>query len=408
MKPPMPASRGPLSEFLCARLRGAPGSISGWVTPSDSAINGEDFQLALHLCYGLHYDGFSGVDESWEWEPSLLELRRYLEDRFLSALVAEACLRDSGPGLPLGCADTIPRVRSLVGADGGPSLSRFMADRGTKDALREFVIHRSIYQCKEADPHTWAIPRLRGRAKSALVELQADEYGRGVLGQSHAELFAATMTALDLDPSPGAYIDRVPGVTLATDNLVSFLGLHRRWRGALVGHLAAFEMTSVIPMSRYATAIRRILKDEVAAEFYDAHVVADVRHEQIVTDDLIAGLVETDPVGSVMSASGWLPCSPWRDGSPTICWNVGHTDIVRSLARSTHSGVRSPHSLHRHIPRTNPLISPALSVISLRSRATPFLPSAWCTSRTSARVNAAARSDPTPRRQRHGPRSRVR
>ena len=34
----------------------------------------------------------------------------------------------------------------------------------------------------------------------------------------------------------------------ATVNLISLFGLHRRWRGALVGHLALFEMSSVVPM----------------------------------------------------------------------------------------------------------------------------------------------------------------
>jgi hypothetical protein len=127
-----------------------------------------------------------------------------------------------------------------------------------------------------------------------MVTLQADEYGNGTVGRSHAELFAITMAALDLDPTPGAYIDEVPGVTLATDNLVSALGLHRRWRGALVGHLAAFEMTSVVPMSRYAEAVRRLLDDERAADFYDVHVTADQVHEQVATDELLVGLEEGD------------------------------------------------------------------------------------------------------------------
>jgi hypothetical protein len=106
------------------------------------------------------------------------------------------------------------------------------------------------------------------------------------------------MAALDLDTAPGAYIDQVPGVTLATDNLASLLGLHRRWRGALVGHLAAFEMTSVVPMSRYSAAVRRLLQDEAAAEFYDVHVQADLLHQQIATDELITGLVQTDPIAA--------------------------------------------------------------------------------------------------------------
>jgi hypothetical protein len=51
-------------------------------------------------------------------------------------------------------------------------------------------------------------------------------------------LFAQAMDELGLDSSYGAYLNRIPGYTLATVNLMSLLGLHRRWRGAIVGHLA--------------------------------------------------------------------------------------------------------------------------------------------------------------------------
>ena len=221
-----------------------------------------------------------------------------LEASFLSDLVA-AIPPEARPGTGLGGRSLSDRLGELISGDGaGPSLSLFMLERGDRDQLREFVIHRSIYQRKEADPHTWAIPRLRGRAKDAIVTLQSDEYGNGVRGKSHAELFAATMTALGLDPAPGAYIDRVPGVTLATDNLVSMFGLHRRWRGALVGHLAAFEMTSVVPMSRYAAALRRLEVAEEGVQFYDVHVAADVVHAQSAADDLVGGLTESDPVAA--------------------------------------------------------------------------------------------------------------
>jgi Iron-containing redox enzyme len=304
MKPHLPVPRGPLTEMLIDRLLKPPGRLHDWAIPTDDPLAGEDTQLALHICYALHYDGFVGVDERWEWAPPLLELRSRVEDRFLTGLVATAAGRGAHPGIPVNNGEPASLVRRLLEAADGPSLSLFMSNRGTEDHLREFVIHRSIYQRKEADPHTWAIPRLRGRAKSALVELQADEYGNGIPGRSHAELFAATMGALDLDTAPGAYIDQVPGVTLATDNLVSLLGLHRRWRGALVGHLAAFEMTSVVPMSRYSAAVRRLLRDEAAAEFYDVHVQADLLHQQIATDDLIAGLVETDPIAAEDVAFG--------------------------------------------------------------------------------------------------------
>ena len=41
----------------------------------------------------------------------------------------------------------------MVAADDGSSLSRFLQSRATVDQFREFVIHRSAYQLKEADPH---------------------------------------------------------------------------------------------------------------------------------------------------------------------------------------------------------------------------------------------------------------
>jgi len=286
MPPRLPAARGNLTDMLCARLKDSPRRVPRWAAVDDDPLASEDMQLALHLCYGLHYDGFEGVDDGWEWEPSLLGLRGNLERVFLAGLPEHTV---QGLDVPA----VVCRVRQLLAA-GGPSLSAYMLQQGGIDELREFVIHRSIYQRKEADPHTWAIPRLRGRAKSALVTLQTDEYGGGRPGASHAELFAATMSALDLDATPGAYIDRIPGATLATDNLVSFFGLHRRWRGALVGHLAAFEMTSVIPMGRYAAAMRKIHGCDAGAEFYDVHVEADVVHARIAVDDLIGGLGATD------------------------------------------------------------------------------------------------------------------
>jgi len=330
MPPRLPSPRGPLSELLIHQLQGRPDGLPGWTPALLHALSEEDLQLALHLCYGLHYDGFGGVDELWEWEPSLLAVTGLLEKRFLRPLIEEATWAGNGPGLDGDLPTITARVRQQLNSAGGPSLSAFMLEHGGRDQLREFVLHRSIYQRKEADPHTWAIPRLRGAAKSAMVTLQADEYGGGTPGRTHAELFAQTMKALDLDPAPGAYIDEVPGVTLATDNLVSLLGLHRRWRGALVGHLAAFEMTSVVPMGRYARAVRNILGDEVAAEFYDVHVEADVRHEVIAVDDLITGLAATDPealrdvpfgVAALTAVESRM--SQWL----LSCWSTGVTSL---------------------------------------------------------------------------------
>jgi hypothetical protein len=128
-----------------------------------------------------------------------------------------------------------------------------------------------------------------------MVEVQADEYGGGEPGRMHSELFAKTMRALDLDPSYGAYVGLLPASTLATVNLISLFGLRRRWRGALVGHLAAFEITSPGPNSRYARGLRRLGLGPEATEFYDEHVEADSVHENIAAYDLAGGLARQEP-----------------------------------------------------------------------------------------------------------------
>ena len=165
---------------------------------------------------------------------------------------------------------------------------------GTLEQLREFAIHRSLYSLKEADPHSWAIPRLRGATKAALVTIQTDEYGSGHEPRHALRVVRRRMEALGLDSRYGAYLDLVPGEILSTVNLMSFFGLHRRWRGAIIGHLALFEMCSVVPMGRYIEALNRLGVHD-ATPFYAAHVIADEWHQTIALDDMVGSLVLDEP-----------------------------------------------------------------------------------------------------------------
>jgi hypothetical protein len=171
-----------------------------------------------------------------------------------------------------------------------------METSATLEQALEHVVHRSAYQLKEADPHSWALPRLTGGPKAALMEIQADEYGGGRPERIHAELFAQTMRELGLDASYGAYLDLLPGITLATVNLMSWFGLHRHLRGAVAGHLAVFEMTSSVPNRRYGNAFRRLGFSTRVTDFYDEHVEADAVHESIAAWDLADGLSRQEPL----------------------------------------------------------------------------------------------------------------
>ncbi|HET9077421.1 MAG TPA: iron-containing redox enzyme family protein [Acidimicrobiales bacterium] len=330
---PLPSPRGELTGFLFERLRRAPHDLptAGAVDAADE----DDLHLALYCLYELHYRGFAGVDDGWEWEPSLLGLRRRLEGRFESELTASV-----GP-VGVGPAGAVAELWSMAGGGSGPSLSKWVLDHADRDHIRELFKHRSAYQLKEADPHTWAIPRLDGEAKAVMTTIQSDEYGGGRAADMHAELFARTMEAAGLDPTPNAYLDEIPGFTLATTNLISLLGLHRRWRGALVGHLALFEMTSTGPMSRYSQALGRLGFPAGARRFFDVHVEADEVHQYLATDGMVAGLLRRDPelAPDVLFGARCLQAVEGRFTSEILrCWRRGRSSLLEARAGDRPAG----------------------------------------------------------------------
>jgi hypothetical protein len=290
--PALPGARGELSQAIVDALT-QPFHEPDLPEPhaADEVLADDDLQLSLYLLYELHYRDFEGVDPAWEWNASLLAARAQLE-----AIYEEALVRLVGDGPAVEPNQVGETLFELAASDDGPSLSRYLETQGTAEQLREFLVHKSAYQLKEADPHSWAIPRLTGSPKSAFLEIQYDEYGSGKAHRMHSLLYARAMAALGLDDSYGAYLDAIPGYTLATVNLTTLLGLHRARLGALVGHLAMFEIGSAIPSRRYGNAIRRLgLATPEAVDFFDEHVEADSVHENIAAYDLAQRFALDEP-----------------------------------------------------------------------------------------------------------------
>ncbi|MBW8800572.1 MAG: iron-containing redox enzyme family protein [Streptomyces sp.] len=319
----LPQPRGLLSAALTAVLRAPESGLPP--VPAETDPYGDDLQLALYLLYELHYLGFDGVPDDLEWDPGLLALRARLEDRFLGALRADVPIDASGT------ADRALDELQLepVGEVDG-SLSHFLRDHGTLDQFRQYAALRSLYHLKEADPHAWVIPRLRGRAKAAMVAVEFDEFGAGRADEIHARLFADLMADLGLDTSYGHYVDAAPAEALATVNMMSLFGLHRALRGALVGHFATVEITSSPASRRLAEALRRMAAGPAAVRFYTEHVEADAVHEQVVRHEVVAGLLADEPqldadVVFGIRATGHLEdrlaarlLAAWRDGRSAL------------------------------------------------------------------------------------------
>jgi hypothetical protein len=327
----MPPARGTLSAWLAATLRRSPSATPAAVTAppvaggSLPAWEDEDLQLALWCCYELHYRGFDDVDEDWEWHPAILALRGSLERRWLTALRALAGDHEAVPASALPGA-----LRELTGRGGGQDLAGYLARKADQDQYAEFIRHRSVYQLKEADPHSFGIPRLDGAVKAALVEIQADEYGGGRADRMHAELFRATMRWLELDDSYGHYVPAAPAVTLAVSNLMSLFALHRRWTGALLGHLAALEMTSTGPNRLYSAGARRLGASTSERRYFDEHVEADAVHEQIAAHDLCAGYAADHPGAAADVLFGAACCLALDDalaGHLMSRWQAGQSTL---------------------------------------------------------------------------------
>jgi pyrroloquinoline quinone (PQQ) biosynthesis protein C len=302
----------------------------------------EDEQLSLFLLQQLSYRPIVGVDPAWEDDLTFLVLRERLEQAMEDRLGDALAVPDCEPaGVP-------EALLALIDEADGPSLSGWLTDNGTIEHLREFVVHRSAYQLQEADPHSFAIPRLAaGTAKTALLELQLDEYGGHEPSEAHAALFAQTMKALGLDPEGGAPIERIPAVTLATNTLLNRLGRSRRLVGACVGHLAVFEMTSVGPMANYAAACRRMLDDDAgtrAARFFDVHVAADGFHAQLAMERLVDGFVEQfpdDAPGILFGAAALMHLERAFTEHVLACWKAGDTSL--------HTPPEGPDPAPRHL-----------------------------------------------------------
>ncbi|WP_033821871.1 iron-containing redox enzyme family protein [Kitasatospora sp. MBT63] len=324
--PRLPRPRGPLSGDLVALLTTDP--ETGTVTPVRASVGSpwsEDHQLALYICYELHYRSFADVDARWEWDPRILGLRAQLERPFLEALRAEV-----GPVPPL--ARQLQEL--LTEPSDGDGLSYFLLRRGERWQAREYLALRSIYHLKEADPQSWVIPRLHGAAQAALVAVQYDEYGAGRPEHTHSRMFAEMMADLGLNCGYGHYLEHTPAAALAVVNLMSLFALHRMYRGALVGQFAGVEITSSPGSARLAAALERLGAGPAGTRFYLEHIEADAVHEQLMRHGVIDALLADEPELREDVAFG-LAASTLLDNRlahhALTCWKQGQSALLDPL-----------------------------------------------------------------------------
>jgi hypothetical protein len=281
----LPKPRGSFSEALFAMMTAWPDvGEAPRVAPEDDA----DAAVALWALHELHYRGFEDVEAALEWHPSLAGVRHDLE----AALEHTLRSRFTGP-VPEG--DLAEGLFAFVDEHDGPSIARHVQTEADEEQVLDLLRWRSVYHLKESDPTAWVVPRLPAAPQAALMELQYDEYGVGNPHRVHAHLFARGMAAAGLRPEYGIYVDEAPTSVLEQNNAMSLFGLHRRLRGAALGHLAAFEASSSLPSRRMVQGLARLGMPQEIVDYYAEHVEADAVHEQLAVRTICAALVEAEP-----------------------------------------------------------------------------------------------------------------
>jgi hypothetical protein len=331
---PLPGARGPASAALLDFLTGSGSTSVDQVSRAVAValrctpdlLRDDDLQLALFCSYTLHYGGIAGVSDDWEWDLDLLAIRRRLEQAFEGAL--RAAVHAPAPEI---AADSLSTALFTMTDGGGEAeLAAYVGRQATDAQLHEFLILRSVYTLMQADPHSWGIPRLQGAAKAALVEIQSDEYGGGRPQWMRSSAFGRALKHLGLDDEYGRYVDRVPAISLASVNMMTLFGLHRRLRGSIVGHLAAFELSAAAPSRLFGDGFRRNGYGTEVTEYFDENVEPDSIHARIAARDLAESLVDAEPElldDVLFGASACLAMERWLAEAALTGWEERGTAL---------------------------------------------------------------------------------
>lgn len=287
----LPKPRGTLSAGVFSRLQQmVDESPRRTVEPVDGEADGDDdAAMTLWALHELSYGGFEDVPDRAEQDPTVLVLRARLEGEL------ETRLRARWTGTVPAADNVADALFSLVEADDGPSLAAHVHRHAHREQVLELLQQRSVYHLKEADPASWAIPRLPVRAKAGLVELLFDEYGGGNPNRLHAHLFARGLDESGMRPDYGAYVDDAMTEVLDMNNAASMFGMQRRLRGAAMGHLAAFEASSSLPSRRMVQGLERLDFPAAMVRYYSEHVEADAVHEQLAARQICGTLALDEP-----------------------------------------------------------------------------------------------------------------
>ncbi|HET9692496.1 MAG TPA: iron-containing redox enzyme family protein, partial [Acidimicrobiales bacterium] len=295
--------------------------------PAGDPLRSSDLQVALWCCHELACRGFDGVELD-EHDPVLVGFRNVLSGAFEAALRALVPKASGAGGWD---ADAVAGEVAAAGWDAS-SLPVWLAGHGDRPEARDYLALRAAGELRPPDPHTLGVPRLGGAAKAALLSVTFDDLGDGSARVARADAFAASAAAVGVDPAT-LDLAAVPAEALAAVNLPWLLGVERRLRFALCGHLAARTAAGALASGRLAAWAERL---GLPGGWFALRAAADPAHDRIVRERLLPALLADDPgcAGEVIFGARALAALECRLASVAVgAWHADRSVLSPASGR---------------------------------------------------------------------------
>ena len=253
------------------------------------ALAGEEVPLALYCLYELHYRGFAGVSDDWEWDATCLELRRRLERASLRELRYEVFL---SYGIEkMHAADVLMELSTLTN-DTARLRSALMTTDATDAQTQELTLLRSFLPTDSSAVPTGSVAHQRNQATAGERHTTSRPLIHPSWAPAGAELFGAVSEEHLLGSGKVENLELVPSATLSNLNVARMFILHRRWRAALAGHV-----TQQILHAEAHTGDLASYESEggVTDRHRWAKVHVDAVAHVAVLDQLIGGVLADEP-----------------------------------------------------------------------------------------------------------------
>lgn len=267
-----------LARNLGSRVREAVGiAFRGGHHDEHAAPDAHRFlQRALYRVNRLMlfwYDGLAEYEN--DRSPFVLSLRAAIERAWqgweLNAFDLPALRReDVESGLRARCARDVAPQPSAAGL--------YFREHASRRAYTRLVEIASLDGLVEASQLSRTLGGVANDVQATLTRLLLEEFGAGKPARKHSTYFRTMMEALDLDPTPEAYLDVVPWEVLATINNSFLLSDRKRLFLRYVGGLLYTEVSVPAAFRCYRAAADRLGLPDDARTYWDLHIKEDARH----------------------------------------------------------------------------------------------------------------------------------